>query len=119
LAIEPLARLLRKSELKGINVPDANRKLLVSLFADDTTIYLSNTDSWTMLWHILDLWCTASTAKFNMQKTVILPFGSPEYRNRVVLDRKSSPDSTRIRDDLTIVPDTQTCIIHDTMAGSD
>jgi hypothetical protein len=54
-----------------------------------------------------------------MRKTVILPFGSPEYRNRVVLDRKINPESTKIRDDLTIVPDTQTCRFLGAWVGND
>jgi hypothetical protein len=90
LAIEPLASLLRNSEIKGVNVPGTERKLLVSLFADDTTIYLSNKDSWTALWSVLDLWCAASTAKFNMRKTMILPFGSSEYRAKLFRIAKSA-----------------------------
>jgi retron-type reverse transcriptase len=83
LAIEPLACMLRNSDLTGIKVPGTDRRLLVSLFADDTTIYLASTDSWSTLWQVIDLWCTASTAKFNTKKTIILPFGSPEYRHRL------------------------------------
>jgi hypothetical protein len=119
LAIEPLACLIRKSDIKGISVPGTDRKLLISLFADDTTIYLSDSDSWTSLWNILDLWCTASTAKFNMRKTVILPFGSPEYRAQVVLDRKISPMSTRISTDLAIIPDKQTSRFLGAWIGND
>lgn len=119
LAIEPLASLLHNSESKGVNVPGTERKLLVSLFADDTTIYLSNKDSWTALWSVLDLWCTASTAKFNMRKTIILPFGSSEYRAQVVQHRKISPASPKIRSDLTIVPDNQTCRFLGAWVGND
>jgi hypothetical protein len=87
LAIEPLACALREFKLKGLQIPDTNRRLLVSLFADDTTIYLSSTDSWLELWRSLDLWCTASTAKFNTTKTVVLPFGSAGYRQRLLQTR--------------------------------
>jgi hypothetical protein len=53
LAIEPLACLLRDSELKGIKVPGKDEELIVSLFADDTTIYLSSSNDLKKLWEIL------------------------------------------------------------------
>ncbi|KAJ6506245.1 hypothetical protein C8R47DRAFT_913701, partial [Mycena vitilis] len=104
---------LRHSKLQGLHIPETNRRLLVSLFADETTIYLSTNDSWLELWRILDLWCTASTTKFNRAKTLILPFGSPGYRQRV-LQRRTLNDSRpedRIRDDIKIVREGETCRI--------
>ena len=47
LAIEPLACLLRTAPtLTGFEIPGIKEKLIVSLYADDTTIYLSETDSY-------------------------------------------------------------------------
>src|ERR1700748_570861 len=69
LAIEPLACLLRKSDIKGVVIPGTNKNLVLSLFADDTTIYLRSTDSMETLWSVLRLWCAASTATFNAHKT--------------------------------------------------
>lgn len=45
LAIEPLAcRLRNDPTLKGFASPGQEEKILVSMFADDTTIYLSKED---------------------------------------------------------------------------
>ncbi|KIY46289.1 hypothetical protein FISHEDRAFT_60474 [Fistulina hepatica ATCC 64428] len=58
------------------------------MFADDTTVYLSEKDDYNSLQHILAEWCAASRAKFNIEKTVIIPIGSPEYRTDVLTRRK-------------------------------
>jgi len=44
LAIEPLAASLRASRLRGYEVPGAIERLIATLFADDTTTYLSKHD---------------------------------------------------------------------------
>lgn len=45
LAIKPLACKLRNCKnLEGITIPGADRKLIVNLFADDTTLYMSMND---------------------------------------------------------------------------
>ena len=89
LAIEPLACDLRSSrELKGFQIPGIKEKLIVSLYADDTTIYLSESDSYTALQRILTSWCLASGAKFNLEKTEIVPIGTPEHRERIWSTRK-------------------------------
>ena len=73
LAIEPLAASLRASSLKGYNIPGAAERLIATLFADDTTTFLHKEDSFADLMSILDTWCTASGAKFNKDKTEIIP----------------------------------------------
>jgi len=84
LAIEPLANMIRNSnKIKGLTTELANeelRKIIISLFADDTTVYLSEQDKMGDLKEILDTWCIASGAKFNEQKTVVVPVGTKEYR---------------------------------------
>jgi hypothetical protein len=40
LAIEPLACLIRSADLTGVKIPGTNKNLLLSLFGDDTTIFL-------------------------------------------------------------------------------
>src|SRR5260370_38335733 len=79
--------LLRSTEkLTGlsVNTPNAHHKIILSLFTDDTTVFLSKNDSPKMLFNILDTWCTASGAKFN--KTVVLHVGTTEYRENVILN---------------------------------
>lgn len=81
IAIEPLADALRKSNLIGFQVPGEGRRIIATLFADDTTVYLSKEDDFGLLVKILDTWCLASGAKFNINKTEIIPIGKLEYRN--------------------------------------
>jgi exonuclease III len=88
LAIEPLACAIRQSNLKGLKVPGQDKRLIVKLFADDTTVYLSSDDDLNHLHDILTNWCTASRAKFNITKTEVIPIGSPGYRSWVHHARK-------------------------------
>jgi exonuclease III len=92
IAIEPLANLLRKNDqLEGFNIPGIGEKLITNLFADDTTVYLGQNDSFDDLTDTLDLWCKASGAKFNVNKTEIIPIGSEAYRNEVLITRRPAP----------------------------
>ena len=83
-AIEPLADAIRSSSLSGIEVNTKVNRLIVSLFADDTLVYLRETDSLNDLQKIISTFCKASTARFNMEKTEYLPVGNKEYRKKVV-----------------------------------
>jgi hypothetical protein len=80
IAIEPLVCAIRASDLKGIHIPGTDERLIVKLFADDTTIYLASEDNINHLQDILEEWCTASGARFNIAKTEVIPIGSPGYR---------------------------------------
>jgi len=92
LAIEPLACLLRNSQnLRGYNIPGVAQKIIVSLYANDTTIYLSKTDSYAELLKILTKWCTASGTKFNIEKTEVIPTGTKPHRQRVITTRCINP----------------------------
>jgi len=89
LAIEPLACKLRNSEvLKGLNIPGAEEKLIINLFVDDTLLYLSKEDRFDDVVTILAAWCEASGAKFNIEKTEIIPIGMEPHRLEVVSTRK-------------------------------
>jgi hypothetical protein len=69
IAIEPLACALRNSKkLTGYNIPGIANKLIVNLYADDTTIFLNENDKYSDLEDILTSWCLASGAKFNLEK---------------------------------------------------
>lgn len=98
LAIEPLAESLRRSNLKGINIPGAVQRLIVRLFADDTQIYLSKSDKWTEVVEITDDWCRASTAKFNVGKTEFLPMGSKQHKDGVVRWKCLQPKRIRTQE---------------------
>jgi hypothetical protein len=66
-----------------MKIQGAEEHLITTLFADDTLVYLSSRDDWGDLVEILDEWCTASGAKFNIQKTEIIPIGKIHHRERV------------------------------------
>lgn len=105
LAIEPLASMLRASALEGYRLPGAVERLIVTLFADDTTIYLAASDRFSDLQEILNTWCSASGAKFNINKTVVIPIGSVQHRLKLMNDRKTPrmlepiPESIHIAED--------------------
>ena len=87
IAIEPLAETLRKSDLTGFKLPGNNKRIIATLFADDTTVYLSKEDDFGHLTEILDTWCLASGARFNINKTEIIPIGSHDYRDTLRTNR--------------------------------
>lgn len=88
IAIEPLACMIRKSNLTGAQIPNLRDRLKVLLFADDTTVFLTKQDKYSTLTEILNLWCKAARAKFNIMKTEIIPIGSQNFRDIFVQSRK-------------------------------
>jgi hypothetical protein len=105
LAIEPLAEALRRSNLEGMQIPGSERRLIATLFADDTTVYMSENDSWTTLMEITESWCIASKAKFNVNKTEILPYGGKEWRTELAETRRCNREGEMIPNGIHIVPD--------------
>ncbi len=83
LAIEPLSAMIRKSELEGFDIPRCGQTLKAVLFADNTTVYLSSRDDFQTLQTILDTWCSAAKARFNIGKTEIIPIGSEAFRKEM------------------------------------
>jgi hypothetical protein len=80
LAIEPLACKLRNdSTIEGLTIPGLEEKVLINLFADDTTLYLNKNDSFDQVERILCQWCKVLGAKFNIEKTEIIPIGTIEH----------------------------------------
>lgn len=85
LVIEPLACTLRNLEnLQGYKISNVTNRIIVNLYADDTTIFLNKEDNYNDLERILSTWCLASGAKFNMEKTKIIQIGSKTHRERVL-----------------------------------
>ncbi|GBE83696.1 hypothetical protein SCP_0507520 [Sparassis crispa] len=93
LAIELLACMLRNSQLEGFYIPGVPERIITTLFADDTMTYLSERDDFAVLSDILNTWCLASTARFNVDKTEIIPIGSTEYREQVITKHCLGPQS--------------------------
>ncbi|KAF5313488.1 hypothetical protein D9611_008631 [Ephemerocybe angulata] len=91
-AIESLACMIRKSNLKGFTTPRMKERLILSMFADDTTVFLSEEDDFHCLQEILDTWCLASGAKFNVDKTEIVPIGKKPYRDELRRTRGETPE---------------------------
>jgi len=88
IAIEPLACAIRESKLKGYKIKNTPIKILISMFADDTLIYMNAKDDHTILEKIIENFCKASTAKFNKEKTEYLPIGPKPFREKVIETRK-------------------------------
>lgn len=79
----------------------------MTLFADDTTVYLTQNDDIGELLRILETWCIASGAKFNVSKTVIIPIGTPAYRLSVINTRTNNPNLTKIDDSIHIAKENE------------
>src|SRR5271168_927088 len=105
LAIEPLAAMLRQSTLKGYQIPGNEEKLIANLFADDTTTFLSEEDSFADLEIVLNSWCQASTARFNVAKTEVIPIGTSEFWELVVEARKTKESHEKIPENEHMVKD--------------
>ena len=107
LAIEPLACKIRNDpHISGINIPTAPQNPKIAMFADDTTLFLSETDRLDTVHDILDHWCKASGAKFNIEKTEIIPVGTEDYRTAVITTRKINQlDITPVNDRIHIASD--------------
>lgn len=119
LAIEPLAASLRASSLRGYNIPGAPERLIATLFADDTTTFLHKDDSFVDLMSILDLWCAASGAKFNKEKTEVIPIGNPAYRAELLISRKPSLRGQALPDHIHIAADGEAIRILGAWHGND
>ena len=89
LTIKPLAECVRREEsLRGIKIPTRREHLKIKLFADDTTVFLSEGDEIRDLQQDLSRWCAVSGAKFNIKKTEIIPMGTTAQRHEIVSLRR-------------------------------
>ncbi|PPQ78824.1 hypothetical protein CVT24_002384, partial [Panaeolus cyanescens] len=103
---EPLAELIRTSELQGFKI-DEDGEIKVSLFADDTTVYLTKDNDIKDLFEILEKWCEESGAKFNKNKTKIIPMGKRKYRETLRTNRKMGEGHEEINKDIKIAEEGQ------------
>ncbi|KAI0041809.1 hypothetical protein FA95DRAFT_1460793, partial [Auriscalpium vulgare] len=86
----------RSPTVRGFELPGLADPILVRLFADDTLIFLSAADRHADVQLILDLWCAVSGAKFNTDKTEIIPIGRAAHRANVLTTRKLHPTDRAI-----------------------
>ncbi|KZT27261.1 hypothetical protein NEOLEDRAFT_1035843, partial [Neolentinus lepideus HHB14362 ss-1] len=94
---------LQCSNLSGLEIPSCTDRLITSLFADDTTVYLSaDSDDFATLTSILEDWCTAARAKFNVNKTEVILIRSRAFQDRFVADRTLRAGDSRIPDNVHI-----------------
>lgn len=108
LGIEPLAATIRSSALRGIKIQNAPENLKCKLFADDTMVYLHESDDVSSLeTAALRPWCEVSGAIFNIAKTEIIPIGTKEYRERVIATRKMNDHSDPIQPNIKIAAEGQ------------
>jgi len=97
IVIEPLAAAIRSSnDIKGIQIPGTKKFLKIKLFADDMTVFLSEADSIDKLQKILEDWCEISGARFNIEKTEIIPLGNPTQRAKIINLRKLNESNSTI-----------------------
>ncbi|EIN07782.1 hypothetical protein PUNSTDRAFT_32279, partial [Punctularia strigosozonata HHB-11173 SS5] len=97
--------MIRRSTLRGMSIPGILERTIVSLFADDTSVILHHLDKFEDLTAILDEWCAASGAKFNVLKTAVIPLGPEQYRAEVVATRRLAAGNNCIPDGIKIASD--------------
>ncbi|EJD38391.1 hypothetical protein AURDEDRAFT_48898, partial [Auricularia subglabra TFB-10046 SS5] len=110
--------MLRESQLRGYKIPGLENKLIATLYADDTTVYLSEWDSFDQLESILESWCLASGAKFNTTKTEIIPMGSKPHRDHVIESRTMREGGAALPAGVRIARDGETTRILGTWPGN-
>ena len=105
LGIEPLACALRKSPLRGIEVPGVAERVLAALYADDSSVFMHETDKYETLDEVLTKWCRGSRAMFNRPKTELIPMGEKKYREMVYKERRLTEGGPRLPEGIKIAED--------------
>jgi len=98
IAIEPLAETIQKTNLREFRIQGIEERILVLMFADDTMIYMNENDNTKPLEDSIKRFCEVSTAKFNEEKSEILPMGTKKYRDDVVKTRVTNQANGRLID---------------------
>ena len=71
---------------------------------DDTLIYLNKNDKIKDMEDIIEVFCKASTAKFNLEKTEALPIGSKEHWENII-KKRSMGENNQIPDHVNLIKD--------------
>lgn len=96
LGIELLVCMIHSDpNINSIKIPGLQDPIKTNLFADDTNLYFSQNNSFNHAQGILSNWCQVSGAKFNIDKTEIIPIGSEAHRQQVIITRKINHEDTQ------------------------
>ncbi|EJD38924.1 hypothetical protein AURDEDRAFT_22099, partial [Auricularia subglabra TFB-10046 SS5] len=110
--------MMRRSTLRGYEIEGLREKLIATLYADDTTVYLSADDSFDQLRTVLDKWCLAAGARFNTAKTEIIPLGAANFRAALIESRRMKPGDATFPDGVRIARDGEATRILGTWPGN-
>ena len=77
--------------IKGILILGIENTIKITLFADDTNLFLSKDDRLDYIQQTLDEWCKVSEARFNIEKTEVLLIGTETHRRTVAATQKINP----------------------------
>jgi len=120
IVIEPLAKSIRKSSLEGFKIQGLEEKVLVSLFADDTLVYMNEKNNNKILKQTIRNFCKASTAKFNNEKSEILLIDTKEYRNNIIKTRTiNKTNNNKLDQAIRIIEDNNSLRILGAHIGND
>lgn len=94
-------------------------KLVVTLFVDDTTVYLSENNDFSALEAILRTWCMAAGVQFNVSKTECILIGPQTFHTQFREDRRAKPTHMHIPDTMRIADEGETVRILRVWARND
>ncbi|KAG2336833.1 hypothetical protein BDR05DRAFT_896223, partial [Suillus weaverae] len=109
---------LRQSVLTGFKTKGMAYRIVVTMFANDMTVYLTEKDNFSNLMAILTKWCKASGAKFNTTKTEIIPIGTETYCKHVLETRCLNDTSQHLPESINITKDRKATHIIGTWIGN-
>ena len=93
--VEVLAQLIREcKDIKGIRL--GNQEIKISLFADDATCVLKDTDSLRYLFSITDIFCEYSGLKLNIEKCYLIYLGPWKTKKEAPYNVQVTYDSINI-----------------------
>ena len=86
--------------------PSIENTIKIMLFADDMNLFLNKDDQLDHVQSTLNKWCKVSGARFNIEKTEIIPMGKRSHRRIVAETRRINPyDATPLPPKIRIAQD--------------
>jgi hypothetical protein len=86
--------MIPELNLQGLKFKGLEKTMKVNLFANNTTVFLSKKDDTILLFALLEEWCQAVGARFNIDKTMVIPL-EPEVRGVQEMDERGMKDQQR------------------------